>query len=65
MQGNEITVTHTDSLIQELDDKMIDQVSGGFVCGGLCVLAAIGAAAGIASAGVAIGAALHDAFHAH
>lgn len=41
----------------------IQQVSGGFVCGGLCVLGAFAAGAGLMAAGVSIGQAIGKALN--
>jgi len=42
----------------ELSATEIDQVNGGFICGGACVLGAIVAGVGLLGSGVTIGAAL-------
>ena len=41
----------------------IEQVNGGFVCGGLCMLGAVAAGAGIMAAGVSIGSAIGKALN--
>lgn len=42
----------------ELNATEMDRINGGLVCGGLCVLAAIGAGVGFLSGGIALGTAL-------
>lgn len=49
------------SEIRILTEDEITDVSGGFACGGLCVLGAFGAAAGLGASSVAIGRAIGDA----
>ena len=44
-----------------LEQDEIDSVSGGFVCGGLCVLGAISAGAAFLTAGIAVGKAIGEA----
>lgn len=44
--------------IYELNVTEIKEVSGGFICGGACVLGAIVAGAGLFAGGVTIGQAL-------
>lgn len=47
----------TNSTIRVLDQNEIDGVSGGFVCGGLCVLGGFAAGVALYSGAVAIGSA--------
>ncbi len=49
--------------IRQLTPEEIEEVSGGFVCGGLCVLGGIIAAVGLFSTGVSIGGSVYDATH--
>lgn len=49
----------------ELNEHEIDNVSGGFVCGGLCIAAGVVAAAGLLATGIQIGEAMHDASRSH
>lgn len=42
----------------ELSTADLDQVNGGFICGGACVLSAIVIGVGLLGSGVTIGAAL-------
>ncbi|NRA68959.1 MAG: class IIb bacteriocin, lactobin A/cerein 7B family [Pseudobacteriovorax sp.] len=39
----------------ELDQKQLEAVNGGIICGGACVLAAVVAGAGLFGTGVTIG----------
>lgn len=47
--------------IMELNEQQLDQVDGGFVCGGLCVLGGISAGIAFLTAGITVGEKLHDA----
>lgn len=47
--------------IMDLNEQQIDQVDGGFVCGGLCVLGGISAGIAFLTAGITVGEKLHDA----
>ncbi|GGX57849.1 class IIb bacteriocin, lactobin A/cerein 7B family [Saccharospirillum salsuginis] len=44
-----------ENTIAELDETEIEQVDGGFVCGGACIAGAAFAAGALFGAGVAIG----------
>ncbi|GAA0544789.1 hypothetical protein GCM10009098_10400 [Rheinheimera aquimaris] len=46
-----------------LTQNDIEQVNGGLICGGLCVLGAFAAGAGLMAAGVAIGQAIGKALN--
>lgn len=48
--------------IVELSVEDIDEVNGGFVCAGLCVLGGIVAGIALFNAGVSVGRALGEAF---
>ncbi|MFV0335800.1 MAG: hypothetical protein ACK5JR_17215 [Tropicimonas sp.] len=43
--------------LRPLDAREIDEISGGFICGGLCVLGGIIAGVGLYATGVTIGSA--------
>ncbi len=47
--------------MKTLTNNEIEQVNGGFVCGGLCVMGAFAAGAGLMAAGVSIGSAIGKA----
>lgn len=47
--------------VRELTENEISEISGGFVCGGLCILGGIGAAVALFSAGVSVGEKLYQA----
>ncbi len=48
--------------IRELTPNEIDYVSGGFICGGLCVLGGIAAGIGFFTGGYQVGSILREAF---
>lgn len=48
----------TTSELRPLSTDELNSVSGGFVCGGVCVLGAIAAGVGLFAAGVSVGQAL-------
>ncbi|GGX57843.1 hypothetical protein [Saccharospirillum salsuginis] len=54
-------LTHTEMDMVELDKSEIEQVDGGFVCGGLCVLGGISAGIGFLVAGITVGEKLNEA----
>ena len=47
--------------IRTLSNEEINDVSGGFVCGGLCVLGALGGAVALGAGSIAIGEAIGNA----
>lgn len=49
------------SELRVLEKSEIDNVSGGFVCGGLCVLGGIVGGIGLFTAGVSVGGTFYDA----
>jgi hypothetical protein len=51
------------SELRPLNPSEINLVSGGFVCGGLCVLGGIVAGVGLFATGVAIGEKVYQATH--
>ncbi len=49
------------SKIVELEYHELEEVNGGFICGGLCILGGIVAGAGLFAGGVSVGRAIFQA----